>query len=97
MVMGMAWFRLHFIENPGMAWGLQLGYAGFKHGRVVDMRYIPIIDITLPKWLPFWGSTSFEFFSPVFNTADAWVPTGVIAIFVFQKRLFQTYRESILK
>ena len=24
-VFGMDWFRLHFIENPGMAWGWKFG------------------------------------------------------------------------
>jgi len=28
------------------------GYAGFLHGRVVDMLYFPIIDTHLPGWLP---------------------------------------------
>lgn len=163
------WFRLHFIENPGMAWGLkfgegdiakvaltlfrlvaviwgsfylkriirqqyhkgfivcvafiyagalgnlidslfyglifeksdpalqniaqafteQSGYAGFMFGHVVDMWYFPIIRTTLPQWVPIWGGDDFEFFSPVFNTADVWVSAGVISILVFQKRFFK--------
>jgi signal peptidase II len=29
-VFGMDWFRLHFIENPGMAWGWKFGNEGGK-------------------------------------------------------------------
>lgn len=166
-VLGLSWFRLHFLENPGMAWGLKLGkgdiakvaltlfrlaaviwgtfylqkiirkkypsgfitcvafiyagalgnlidslfyglifeksdpelmniakvfppgggYAGFMYGHVVDMWYFPIIQTTLPDWLPIWGGKPFEFFAPVFNTADVWVSAGVIAILIFQRRV----------
>ena len=37
------------------------GYAGFLHGRVVDMLYFPIIDTTWPSWMPFVGGDRFEF------------------------------------
>lgn len=168
------WFRIYFIENPGMAWGLKLGkgdlgklaltlfrlaaviwgaiylrkimrekyrpgfiasvafvyagamgnlidslfyglifeksdpvtqniargftsesdYAGLGFGHVVDMWYFPIIRTTLPEWLPIWGGEYFEFFSPVFNTADVWVSTGVISILVFQKKFFKSHKCS---
>lgn len=66
------------------------GYAGFLHGKVVDMLYFPIIkDKTLPGWIPFMGGQSFTFFSPVFNIADASISSGVIAILIFQKRFFK--------
>ncbi len=29
-VFGMSWFRLHFIENPGMAWGWKFGNEAGK-------------------------------------------------------------------
>jgi signal peptidase II len=164
-----SWFRLHFIENEGMAWGWKLGesgswgkialtlfrlgavffgvyyiakiireklhkgfilcvalifagavgnlidslfygmifedsdpymrnlakvfpegggYAGFLHGKVVDMLYFPIIQTTYPSWFPFWGGDRFEFFSPVFNIADASISVGLIVILLFQKRFF---------
>ncbi|MEX6690201.1 lipoprotein signal peptidase [Danxiaibacter flavus] len=63
------------------------GYAGFLHGKVVDMFYFPLIDTTLPSWIPFWGGERFEFFQPVFNLADASISVGVIVLFLFQKRL----------
>lgn len=168
-VVGLNWFRLHFLENPGMAWGWQLGkgdvakvaltlfrfaavvwgafyiskiikqkrhpgfiisvafiyagafgnlidclfyglifeksdpellniarafppgggYAGLMYGDVVDMWYLPIVNTTLPDWFPIRGGKPFEFFAPVFNTADVWVSSGVIAILVFQKRFFK--------
>jgi signal peptidase II len=63
------------------------GYAGFLHGKVVDMLYFPIItDAHFPSWVPIWGGEEFEFFRPIFNLADASISTGVIAILVFQKR-----------
>lgn len=66
------------------------GYAGFLHGRVVDMLYFPIIrNAHFPSWVPFWGGEDFEFFRPIFNLADASISTGVIAILVFQKRFFK--------
>lgn len=65
------------------------GYAGFLHGNVVDMLYFPIIHTQFPQWLPIWGGQDFDFFSPIFNLADASISTGIIAIFVFQKRLLK--------
>jgi signal peptidase II len=68
----------------------QHGYAGFLHGKVVDMLYFPIIRIQhLPKWVPLWGGDDFEFFRPIFNLADFAISTGVISILVFQKRFFK--------
>lgn len=64
------------------------GYAGFLHGKVVDMLYFPIIQTTYPTWFPFWGGERFEFFSPVFNIADASISVGLIVILLFQKRFF---------
>lgn len=65
------------------------GYAGFLHGKVVDMLYFPIIQTTWPDWVPFVGGDDFEFFSPVFNIADMAISTGVIALLLFQQRFFK--------
>ena len=65
------------------------GYAGFMHGRVVDMLYFPIIsNVHFPSWVPIWGGEEFEFFRPIFNLADAAISSGVITILVFQKKFF---------
>jgi signal peptidase II len=173
-VFGMDWFRLHFIENPGMAWGWKFGnetgkmvltlfrlaavifgtwylghivkkkykkgfivcaaliyagalgnlidsmfygmifdkglsassnylqydglasfsrdgYSSFLHGSVVDMLYFPIIKGQFPSWFPFVGSDDFEFFSPIFNIADASISVGVITLLFFQKRFFKKH------
>ena len=161
------WFRLHFVENEGMAWGLKFGgglgkilltlfrliavilgtfylrniiqkkyhtgfiicaaliyagafgnlidslfyglifsssnpfavatlfppnggYATFFHGQVVDMLYFPIIHTHYPSWFPVksWRGEEFEFFSPVFNLADASISIGVIALLIWQKKFF---------
>lgn len=62
------------------------GYASFLHGHVVDMLYFPMVRSTYPEWMPFLGGRDFEFFSPIFNIADAAISVGVITLLVFQKR-----------
>jgi signal peptidase II len=70
------------------------GYAGFLHGKVVDMFYFPIIrDAHFPSWVPVWGGEEFEFFRPVFNLADASISVGVIAIIIFQKKFLKKKEE----
>lgn len=160
---GQKWAQLYFIENPGMAWGMELGgnwgkmiltlfrlgavtfgtwylvrivrmkyskgfiacaaliyagalgnlidsmfygmifsessygqvaklfpqgggYGGFLHGKVVDMLYFPMVKSSFPDWLPLIGGHEFEFFSPIFNIADASISIGVITLLIFQKR-----------
>lgn len=75
--------------------GFTGGYAGFLHGKVVDMLYFPIItDAKFPGWVPVWGGESFEFFRPVFNIADASISFGVLFILIFQKRFFSNLDEG---
>jgi signal peptidase II len=179
-VLGMDWFRLHFIENPGMAWGWKFGnetgkmiltlfrlaavifgtwylgrivkqqykkgfiicaaliyagalgnlidsmfygmifdkglhydaalndyvsysgvasfssngYSSFLHGSVVDMLYFPMIKSHFPSWFPFVGGDEFEFFSPIFNIADASISAGVITLLLFQKRFFKKHQSK---
>jgi signal peptidase II len=64
------------------------GYASFLHGKVVDMLYFPIIDTTLPSWVPIRGGEQFIFFRPVFNIADSSITTGVLLLLIFQKKFF---------
>lgn len=63
------------------------GYAGFLHGKVVDMIYFPLIDANWPSWMPWVGGSNFRFFEPIFNIADASISVGVISLLIFQKRL----------
>lgn len=171
-IAGQKWAQLYFIENPGMAWGMELGgnwgkliltlfrliavtfgtwylwkvvrentytkgfivcasliyagalgnlidslfyglifeessymhvakvvspgngYGGFLHGKVVDMLYFPMVHSTFPAWMPFLGGKDFEFFSPIFNIADASISVGVLTLLVFQKRFLQTKEVS---
>jgi len=64
------------------------GYAPFLHGKVVDMFYFPVINTQWPSWSPFRPGESFVFFRPVFNLSDSAITCGVIAILLFQKRMF---------
>jgi len=65
------------------------GYAGFLHGKVVDMFYFPIFSFTWPEWTPWLGGEFFTFFQPVFNVADASITVGVAFILLFQKSFFK--------
>jgi signal peptidase II len=65
------------------------GYAGWFHGRVVDMFYFPIYRGILPDWIPFFGGKYFEFFQFIFNVADACITVGVFIILIFQKQFFK--------
>lgn len=64
------------------------GYSSFLHGRVVDMFYFPIINTHWPQWSPFRPGESLIFFRPVFNIADSSITCGVMAIVLFQKKMF---------
>jgi len=70
------------------------GYAGFLHGKVVDMLYFPLISGTFPHWVPFWGGEEYLFFRPVFNIADSSITSGVIAILVFQRSFFEPKKKT---
>ena len=62
------------------------GYAPLFYGKVVDMFYFPLFDITFPSWMPLIGGTSFSFFDPVFNIADSAVCIGVFYILLFERK-----------
>jgi signal peptidase II len=64
------------------------GYAGFLHGKVVDMFYFPLVSGYYPDWLPFWGGNEFLFFRPVFNIADSSITVGIFMILLFYRNYF---------
>ena len=172
-LLGLDWARIHFVENPGMAFGIELGgsygklalslfrilavgfliyylrqlirsrvsfgllasfalilagamgnildsafyglifsaspyhgglatlfppeggYAGFLHGKVVDMLYFPLFSGTFPEWLPVWGGKPFLFFKPIFNIADLSITVGVLNILLFQRSFFSAEPEPV--
>ena len=68
------------------------GYAPFLFGKVVDMFYFPIIDTTLPEWVPIWGGQHFTFFNAIFNFADAAITIGIFMLIIDQ--LFASKKEK---
>lgn len=70
------------------------GYAPFLMGRVVDMLYFPLIETTLPEWIPIKGGERFLFFRPVFNIADSAITTGVISLLLFNRSFFKRSEEQ---
>jgi signal peptidase II len=81
-------FSESFFHKTAEAFPEAGGYASLLHGKVVDMLYFPIIQTTLPAWVPFRGGEEFIFFRPVFNMADSAITTGVFVLLVFQRRFF---------
>ncbi len=70
------------------------GYAGFLHGRVVDMLYFPLLEGRYPKWVPYWGGDPFIFFRPVFNIADSAITIGISLILLFYRSYFSKNSEK---
>lgn len=96
-----AFYGLIFSESPYFHGGvaefvpLGQGYAGFLHGKVVDMFYFPMIDTILPEWVPIWGGGRFVFFQPVFNVADSAITVGVASMLIFNWKFFSNPPKSI--
>ena len=73
------------------------GYAGWLHGKVVDMLYFPIIDVAKENasWLPdfFFGPDNrFVFFRPIVTLADAAITIGVFYMLIFQWSWLKTLK-----
>jgi len=67
------------------------GYAGFLHGRVVDMLHFPLFTLENPPgWLAWLSGADgrFTFFAPVFNLADSYISAAVIYMILFQRKYF---------
>lgn len=65
------------------------GYAGFLHGKVVDMLHFPLFSGVYPSWFPWVGGDHFTFFSPIFNIADSYITIGVLYLILFQRKYFK--------
>lgn len=87
------------IFDTGLTWDAELGmwdvyqgvsvanfngYSGFLKGCVVDMFYFPLF--TVPDWVPLLGGK--EFFSYIFNVADAAITVGGAIVLIFRKHVF---------
>lgn len=72
-----------YISYSGIAQFSSNGYSSFLHGAVVDMLYFDLFKIG-----------NFEFFSAIFNIADASISIGVITLLLFQKRFFKKTEEE---
>ncbi|MEN9523026.1 MAG: Lipoprotein signal peptidase [Bacteroidota bacterium] len=70
------------------------GYAPFLYGKVVDMLYFPLFEITVPNWVPIIGGKYFAFFDAIFNIADSAITCGVICILLFQAKFFPVKNEN---
>ena len=62
------------------------GYSSWLHGKVVDMLYFPLIETTLPNWVPIWGGTEILFFRFIFNLSDASISVGVALLLLFYRK-----------
>jgi len=83
-----------YVQYTGVASFSANGYSSFLHGCVVDMLYFPIFKGQFPAWFPIWGGDNFEFFSPIFNIADASISVGVITLLIYQKRFFKKKKQE---
>lgn len=81
-------FNASSFHNVAILFPPEGGYGSFLHGKVVDMLYFPVIETSLPKWVPIWGGEPFTFFRPVFNIADSAITSGVLLLLIFQKKFF---------
>jgi signal peptidase II len=75
----------HCVNGPAKMFAVEGGYAGFLHGKVVDMLFFPL-----------WKNANGEviFFQPVFNIADSAITIGVISILLFQRNYFSNKEEN---
>ncbi len=89
-------YNPHNFQNAGVVANLLTGkgYGVLLQGKVVDMLYFPLFQSSFPSWLPIWGGERFEFFSPVFNVADASITLGVLTIFIFQNIFFKSSKKN---
>jgi signal peptidase II len=75
----------HCVNGPAKMFAAEGGYAGFLHGKVVDMLFFPLLKN---------ANGEVFFFQPVFNIADSAITTGVISILLFQRNYFSSNDEQ---
>lgn len=78
----------HCVNGPAKMFAVEGGYAGFLHGKVVDMLFFPLFKN---------ANGEVVFFQPVFNIADSAITTGVISILIFQRNYFSNNEEVGIK
>ena len=107
------WFYIAFIENNGMAFGMEVGSKLFLslfrivavvflswwlfYGRVVYMLFFPLFSFYWPDWIPWIGGERFEFFRPVFNIADSAISVGVVCMILFYHRYLSSENKQVEK
>ena len=69
-------------------------FTPWFHGQVIDMLYFPLIEGTIPEWVPIWKGEPFLFFSAIFNVADSSIFIGVVTIMIFQKTFLPKEEEE---
>ena len=77
----------NLIDN--LFYGVLFGGGHLLEGKVVDMFYFPLIDTTLPSWMPFVGGNRFRFFEYVFNFADVCIDIGAFTLILFNKKFIK--------
>lgn len=70
------------------------GYSSLFHGLVVDMFYFPLFSFQWPEWMPFVGGSTFSFFDPVFNFADAAITVGMFILIIFYSKYLGGVKED---
>ena len=64
--------------------------GGLFHGRVVDMFYFDIGNISLPEFM---GGGYYHLW-PIFNIADSAITVGIIVLLIFQGKFFKMDEEA---
>jgi signal peptidase II len=78
-------FSLSHYGTPATIFPTEGGYAGWLHGRVVDMFFI---HVYWPDWVPNVGGELI--FPPIFNLADVSITFGVFMIGIFYRKIFSS-------
>jgi signal peptidase II len=63
------------------------------HGQVIDMFYVDIWEGMVPEWIPFLGGQYYSLW-PIFNIADASIFCAILALALFQNKLFKPLEPS---